>query len=213
MHNTAKPQYSWIFALKNGVYSGFTTNAGDRTLDNNVRCVKGPYTGEAPLEDAVAPANHYTVTGGEVTDNYTGLTWQQAISPTKLSWAAAKTYCSSLALNGHTWRLPALQELSTLVNEAAVSPAIDSAAFPGTPSGNSGTIVDTATKTVTEESKDWFWSTQPVNGSTTLAWGLNFMDGFTTVQDTTTIITQNTTTGVWSIRYNFWTTAWAKCVR
>jgi len=210
----SKPQYTWIFRLANGKYSGFTTNAGARTANANVRCVKSPHHGEGPLDVAAPPPNHYAIASGTVLDNYTGLMWQQGMSPSKLGWQAAKDYCAGLSLGGfEDWRLPAVQELSSLVNEGAVSPAIDKVAFPNTPSGNSGTIVDAATKTVTEESKDWFWTSEPVRGSTHgEAWGLNFMDGFTAIQDVSTVVSQKSD-GTWAIRYNFWTTAWTKCVR
>ena len=50
----------------------------------------------------------YTDNGdGTVTDNVTGLMWQQAVPTATYSWAGAVTYCSTLTLAGHSdWRLP-----------------------------------------------------------------------------------------------------------
>ena len=56
------------------------------------------------------PPNHYTISNGEVTDNYTGLIWQQVYSATTMAWSAAAGYCASLGLNGNTWRVPSLNE-------------------------------------------------------------------------------------------------------
>jgi hypothetical protein len=189
-------QLTWIFGLNNG----FTSNAGEReTAANNAWCVTGNGAGEGYLDLAVAPPNHYTVTGGEVTDNYTGLVWQQSMSETKLAWTNITAYCASLTLNGHGgWRVPALQELASLVDEAVVAPAIDRVAFPGTPSHNSRTD---------GEDKDWFWAGNPVRNDASRGWGLNFMDGFTGEQNATEFRTDGT------VNWNYWTTAWVKCVR
>ncbi len=204
---SGKPQYTWIFSFANG----FTSNAGARTDLDNIRCVKGNGTGEAPTDPAIAPAHHYSVSAGEVTDNYTELVWQQAMSPKKMALADAAAYCASLVLNGHSgWRVPTLHELSALVDEAVVAPAIDREAFPDTPSHNKGTVVSTDPPVVVED-KDWFWSSTPVAGSATLGWGLNFMDGFTGPQGTTPVKTASD--GTVSVPWNYWTSAWVKCVR
>ena len=62
--------------------NGFTSNAVAMSGTNNVaRCVRGNGPGEAADAFAKEPPNHYTIAAGEVTDNYTGLIWQQAYSP------------------------------------------------------------------------------------------------------------------------------------
>ena len=54
---------------------------------------------------------------GTVTDNLTGLVWQQSPSSTYRTWADALTYCTDLTLGGYTdWRLPNLNELESVVN-------------------------------------------------------------------------------------------------
>src|SRR6185369_11014973 len=68
--------FAWIY----GMSSGFTSNAYAKGTSNAyVRCVRGNGAGEAQ-NVLVAPANQYAVAAGEVTENYTGLVWQQADS-------------------------------------------------------------------------------------------------------------------------------------
>jgi len=150
--------------------NGFTSNAIIRSDAGNVtRCVRGNGSGEAAGEYAVPPPNHYTVTGSgndaTVTDNYTGLTWQQVYSSSRMAYSAAASYCSSQNTGGFSdWRVPTLNELASTVNEALVAPAIDRDVFPNTPSGCGATF--------------WFFAAEPslVGGE---AWGLSYCDGFT----------------------------------
>jgi hypothetical protein len=87
---------------------------------------------------ANAPAGRYTAAAGVVLDNKTGLYWQQAVPTARYTYADALTYCSGnvAALAGTGWRLPAIKELQTLVDDsvAAPAPTIDASAFPSTPS-------------------------------------------------------------------------------
>src|SRR5437899_3143586 len=101
--------FAWIY----GMSSGFTSNAYAKTSNAYVRCVRGNGAGEGQGTFAVAPPNQYTVAAGEVTDNYTGLVWQQADSSaasgaTTIPWAQAAATCAALTLNGHTWRVPSI---------------------------------------------------------------------------------------------------------
>jgi hypothetical protein len=168
--------------------NGFTSNAIVRTdTDLVARCVRGNGTGEAQGEYAVEPANHYTITYGEVTDNYTGLTWQQGFSSSLLSHDEAVSYCSTLTLNGHTgFRLPALNELASTVNEAKVGGAVVATAFPDNPNG-------------CKEPKYWFWAVEAYGTSN--YWGLSYCDGFTGYNAGAS--------GTW----NYFPTANARCVR
>jgi len=111
---------------------------------------------------ADAPPGRYTIAAGEVTDTQTGLIWQQGMSSTTgVTWADAPTYCSTLNWNGHTWRLPSLRELQTLVDESTTqAPAIDLTAFPGTPS-------------------TYFWTSTAFSASASYAWIVDFTSGFT----------------------------------
>jgi hypothetical protein len=120
------------------------------------------------------PAAHYTVANGEVTDNYTGLIWQQGHSglTANLAWDQADAYCNTLTLNGRTWRLPALNEIASIVDDVPtgdVSPAIDHVIFPETSPNLQ------------------YWSASPHGTTTTERWTLNFTDGFTAHRPTSTL--------------------------
>jgi hypothetical protein len=133
-----------------------------------------------------------------VTDNYTGLIWQQSDSSAgggaQVPWSSAAAYCSSLNLNGRTWRVPSLNELATLVNEGQVQPAVDTTVFPGThpTSSDSGCMNDGL--------PTWYWASEPLATEPTYAWGIDFCDGFTGAN--------NATSG-----WNDYASAWVKCVR
>lgn len=162
----SKPQYSWIVNF----YEGLTSNAGGRTLAEYARCVSSPTN---PLPDQ----RYAPVATGEVQDVETGLIWVQASSSATMSFDAAQTYCSTLNLNGHTWRAPSIKELSTLVDEvppiSKVSPAIDRTTFPDTPSSGA------------------YWYSALFGGQAATAhdpWVINYMDGFTEYNQTAALV-------------------------
>jgi hypothetical protein len=74
----------------------------------------------------------YTDNGDQtVTDNVTGLMWQQAIAPGTYSNVAALAYCPTVTLGGHRdWRLPSIIELVSLVDYGS-STFINGTYFPG----------------------------------------------------------------------------------
>jgi len=105
----------------------------------------------------------YTDNGdGTVTDNVTGLMWQQAVPATKYAWADAVAYCPTLTLAGQSdWRLPSIVELSSIMDLGQSSPTINPTYFPSTPS-------------------DYFWSASPsLSLSSSGAWVVRFEDGCT----------------------------------
>lgn len=150
------------------------TSAGDSNnslsqLDASAyaRCVLVPAS-------QTLPAAHYSVDAGVVTDNYTGLDWQQdhsGSSPT-LTQSDAAAYCQALSLSGGSWRLPSLNELASIVDDVPtgnVSPAVDHVAFPTT-------------------SKDqWYWSASRYGTSSAELWQLSFLDGFTAHKPSATL--------------------------
>lgn len=106
------------------------------------------------------PASYDTSTPGVVVDKVTGLMWQRDIPASSYNWADAKTYCAGLSLAGHQdWRLPTSIELVSLVDFTRRDPAIDTTAFPSTPSS-------------------YFWSSSPVAGAANNAWGVHFGSGY-----------------------------------
>jgi hypothetical protein len=113
-----------------------------------------------PPVQASAPAGRYTSTGGTVFDTKTKLTWQQTAPAGTYTWANAKTYCQAVgaSLGGTGWRLPTVKELVTVVDYSQTgSPKID-AAFLGT-------------------TASYYWSSSPVAGSPSAAWGVLFNGG------------------------------------
>lgn len=85
-----------------------------------VRCVRGGQMPEANLKDNG---------DGTVSDNSTGLIWQQG-EPGSMTWDVALTYCKGLSLGGKSdWRLPNIKELESLT-EYTIYPSIDKTAFP-----------------------------------------------------------------------------------
>jgi hypothetical protein len=182
----------WAYNFSDGI----TSNARSGATADRVRCVRGGGDGDldaAPGALAVEPPNHYTqVATGEVQDSYTGLIWQQQAPPADvtapIAWADAAAYCAGLNLNGHTFRVPSIRELSTLVDESQVAPAINRTMFPGTKYGS--------------KSNNWYWASHLEAGQTTAAWAINFDDGFTGFN-----------AGASSTDWNYFTAAWVRCVR
>lgn len=107
----------------------------------------------------MAAAAPFTDNGNStVTDQKTGLVWQQKTAGQR-SWESALSYCENLKLGGKSdWRLPDIKELVSIVDLSKPGPAIDSTAFPGTQSS-------------------FYWSSTPYVGHTSFAWSVYFYDG------------------------------------
>ncbi len=99
------------------------------------------------------------LSNGTVTDNVTGLMWQQEDDDIGRTWEEALTYCESLPLAGYSnWRLPNIKELRSIVDNTAYEPAIDSNYFPNT---------------------DWsYWSSTTAADSSEDAWYVGFSNGY-----------------------------------
>jgi len=104
------------------------------TKTYKVRCVSG----------AAEPMADYTDnTDGTVTDNVTGLMWEQKTDDggsrdkdNTYTWKDALAYCENLVLGEHSdWRMPTPKELERIVDLTKSSPAIDTEIFPNTNSG------------------------------------------------------------------------------
>ena len=87
-----------------------------------------PDTGD-PNERVCNPKSYTDLGNGIVRDNVTGLEWQQAIAPGSFySWQDALDYVAGMNVGtyenyGYTdWRLPTLNELSTLVDAGQENP-------------------------------------------------------------------------------------------
>ena len=121
------------------------------------------------------PDSVYTDHGnGTVTDTRTGLMWKQCAgglsgaacqtgSAHTFTWANALAHAEASTFAGYTdWRLPNVKELSSLVEDCRVSPAINTNRFPNTPSS-------------------LFWSSSPSNyrsdGAFSVSFGSRVMAG------------------------------------
>jgi hypothetical protein len=119
--------------------------------------------GPADVKAGASNAGSYTNNGdGTVTDNITGLMWQQTISPTAtaLSQTQAIAFCPTLSLAGHSdWRLPTVIELVSLVDYGVTTGAlINATAFPQAPASV-------------------FWSSTPLAGSPSSGFFVLFYNG------------------------------------
>jgi len=123
----------------------------NKVIDNYVRCVRAG--------DEVTPPD-FTKTGNIVTDNTTGLQWQDDAAGNKKTQRIAIDYCEALNLDGfNDWRLPNLNELNSLIDESTYDPSIF-AAFQNTAPNPSR-----------------YWSSTTYVGVVSSAWSVNFSNG------------------------------------
>jgi hypothetical protein len=119
------PFRAWVVDFDGGGTNGddkkYSVNYFIKTDGYFVRCVRG---GQYPAQSFTDNGN------GTVTDNNTGLVWQQA-EPGYKTWQAALDYCNGLGLGDRTvCRLPNIKELESLVDNTIYNPAIDVPFFP-----------------------------------------------------------------------------------
>ncbi|MEP3331049.1 DUF1566 domain-containing protein [Sedimentitalea sp.] len=103
---------------------GGLTADGGQTPGNYVRCVSG--------DEGVYGMNAFVDNGdGTVTDDATGLMWQQADDGIRREWEDALGYCEGLELAGYDdWILPNSKELQSIVDYRRTGfPAIDDTVF------------------------------------------------------------------------------------
>jgi hypothetical protein len=95
----------------------------DLTASRKARCVRTP-------PPKCYPTRYTVKTGGFVTDNATGLTWQQTAMTGISTYANASAYCSGLADGG--FRVPTVNEGQTIFADDGTA---DATAFPGLSGG------------------------------------------------------------------------------
>ncbi|WP_415407797.1 DUF1566 domain-containing protein [Sulfurovum sp. CS9] len=124
---------------------------------------------------ALLQAN-YTKTGGIVTDNGTGLMWQDDFADNggsikMTNWNGAIAYCNDLnALGYDDWRLPNVNELVSISDDQdGTEPAIN--------------VIFDQTQFSNFEQVPWFWSSTTYATSTESAWGVCFLDGHISMHD------------------------------
>ncbi|MEI6140900.1 MAG: DUF1566 domain-containing protein [Mariniphaga sp.] len=97
----------------------------------HVRAVRNPKTTSFPTDHFKDNSN------GTVTDNNTGLVWQQVQASDLMTWEDALLYANQLSLSGKTdWRLPNIKEIQSLNDEKLVRPSFNKKYFIGISSGN-----------------------------------------------------------------------------
>lgn len=150
-------------------YTGSTGVSSGKATQQYVRCVSG---------GVPATASFFTNNGdGTVTDSKTGLMWQQCSvgqsgtncstgTATQQTWAAALNACKNSNAASKTWRLPSLNELTSIVKGNSQSPAIDATPFPATLSNN-------------------YWTSTTLTGGDANAWRLKFITGVADFKDKT----------------------------
>ena len=122
-----------IKSYETGLY--FDGSEGVQDPGCFVRAVRG--------EENIYGVNSFVDNGdGTVTDNATGLMWQQEDDGNTYNWKDALAYATSSELAGHTdWRLPNTKELQSIVDyDKTTFPAIDEDYF------------------VCTNDDSWFWS-------------------------------------------------------
>ncbi|GIA23025.1 putative Fimh-like protein [Vibrio cholerae] len=121
---------------------------------------------------ASTPSTDFSDNGdGTVTHHTTGLIWQRCSlgqswdgtdctgTATTLTWQQALAAGAQNTLGGFSdWRLPNKNELASIVEYRCFGPAINSQAFPNTPSA-------------------WYWSSSPNAYNSDFAWDVYFHDG------------------------------------
>jgi len=105
------------------------------------------------------PVPSFSMDGAEVTEPGSGLIWSRCVEgmswngktctgqPSMLELSQALAAASRRRSPDHAWRLPRVQELRRLAQQAARAPAQYAKAFPAAPAGwhwSSSTLVDTA---------------------------------------------------------------------
>jgi len=121
---------------------------------------------DGDLKAGVAwPSPRFTVGTGAtaacVTDNLTGLMWMGAPESLLRTWTGALADTNDLTLCGFSdWRLPNVNELESLVNSEAASPA---------------TFLNT--QGFTDVEADFYWSSSSYAGNAAFAWFVSMVDG------------------------------------
>ncbi|MGQ1890239.1 Lcl C-terminal domain-containing protein [Thermophagus sp. OGC60D27] len=112
----------------------------------------------------------YTDNGdGTVTDNVTGLMWQQTPSSENFTWDEAVEYCENLELGGYDdWRMPTVKELFSISDFESGWPYINMDYF------------DLATDEISKDEQYWAnnkYVGVTVEGGTDAAFGVNHVTG------------------------------------
>ena len=115
----------YVSTTMNGDATVFGVNFADGRIKGYPKVMPGPAAGQPNRlyvryvrgNPGYGQNDFVDVGDGTVSDEATGLVWQQADSGTDLGWEDALAYCDTLALAGHDdWRLPDVKELQSIVD-------------------------------------------------------------------------------------------------
>jgi len=134
------------------------------------------------------PPNYTDNGNGTVTDNNTGLIWQQVPPAAFYSWTEAQAYADGLVLGGETdWRLPTMKELLSLADFTGSSrpeidlPYIDDSIFTVYDPLTVTTFVPPSISSTKRDIDGQYWSSNAYVGRTinddSATFGFNFVDG------------------------------------
>ncbi len=172
----AASSYAWTGGTCAGTTGATCTVTPTATTTYTVTGTNAGGTGAAASATVTVSATTSTLqpnADGTVTDSKTGLTWMRCAmgqtwdGTTCSGTVSTYTFDQASALIGtvtfagqNDWRLPNIRELQTIVDRSVYYPAIDSAAFPNTPSL-------------------YFWSNTPTAYYSSYAWTVIFNYGGT----------------------------------
>jgi hypothetical protein len=124
--------------------------------------------GQIDASKGAPNSESYTNNGdGTVSDNVTGLVWQQVVPPGTYTQPMAVSYCAGLSLGGRMdWRLPSAIELVSIVDPTTSNPSINPTYFPGAPA-------------------TYMWSSTLYAGGGGMGWVVSFGNGNTNPVTTT----------------------------
>ena len=96
---------------------------------------------------------------GTVTDTKTGLMWATKDNGSLINWPNALSYCQNYGGGGYSdWRMPAVKELTSIVNRDERIPAVNADFFPQT-------------------EPLFYWTSTVLTGSPNEAWSVRFLAG------------------------------------
>ncbi len=101
--------------------------------------------------------------GAAVFDKETGLVWEQSPSTISRTWLGAQHHCNTETVgNRKGWRLPTVQELTSLLDTSNSSPAL--------PTGHPFTLTSS-------QEDGFYWSATTLASDAAFAWFVDLSDG------------------------------------
>ena len=124
----------------------------------------GPYYATPSWDQTLPAATRFIIlsnfASAAVLDRETGLVWEKSPDMTSLPWSNARSVCATKNIGGRKgWRLPAFDELASLVDPAVTGPTL--------PPGHPFTNVQSSN----------YWSASSLADDSGAAWSVVFSSG------------------------------------